>query len=185
MSIMSKQKLQKASRGFTLIELLVAIGIIAVLSSVVYASFSQARMSARDDERMASLKSLQLAVELYKAQYGEYPDQGCGTGGSVWAGPGPQPTWGCTADEYIVGLVPQFIDKLPTDPKSEDVTGWGFIYTSDGANYKILVHGTVETKTITSYNDEFARCPRQMGNCNTASPQLRVYGVYSSGYAGK
>jgi prepilin-type N-terminal cleavage/methylation domain-containing protein len=170
-------------KGFTLIELLVVIGIIALLSSVVYASIANARRGARDDARMADLKSLQLAVEMYRAQYGQYPAQGCGTALTAWAGPGPHPSWGCSADEYIVGLVPQFIAKLPTDPINEDVNGWGFMYISDGANYKILVHGSVETKTITSYNDEFARCPRQMGNCTSASPSPTVYGVYSAGFA--
>src|SRR3989344_2432781 len=53
------------SRGFTLIELLVVIAIIGLLSSVVLASLNGARVKARDARRVADLKQLQVALELY------------------------------------------------------------------------------------------------------------------------
>ena len=55
----------KSARGFTLIELLVVIAIIGILSSVVLASLNSARKKGRDARRIADLKQLQLALELY------------------------------------------------------------------------------------------------------------------------
>lgn len=51
--------------GFTLIELLVVIAIIGVLASIVLASLNSARQKSRDARRIADIKQLQLALELY------------------------------------------------------------------------------------------------------------------------
>lgn len=55
---------QKAA-GFTLIELLVVIAIIGILASVVLASLGTARRKSRDARRIADIKQMQLALELY------------------------------------------------------------------------------------------------------------------------
>jgi prepilin-type N-terminal cleavage/methylation domain-containing protein len=60
-------------RGFTLIELLVVIAIIGILSSVVLASLNSAREKGRDARRLADIKQLQLALELYYDANGSYP----------------------------------------------------------------------------------------------------------------
>ncbi len=59
--------------GFTLIELLVVIAIIGILSSVVLASLNSARLKARDARRVADLKQIQIALELYYDANGKYP----------------------------------------------------------------------------------------------------------------
>lgn len=63
----------KKQRGFTLIELLVVIAIIGILSSVVLASLNSARVKARDARRVADIKQLQIAEELYFDAKGFYP----------------------------------------------------------------------------------------------------------------
>lgn len=64
----------KFKKGFTLIELLVVISIISLLSSVVIASVSSARESARDAERILAIKQIQNALELYASDHGgSYP----------------------------------------------------------------------------------------------------------------
>jgi len=64
----------KASKAFTLIELLVVISIISLLSSIVLASLSEARMKARDARRMSTLDQIQIALELYASENsGNYP----------------------------------------------------------------------------------------------------------------
>ena len=64
--------LQK-NKGFTLIELLVVIAIIGLLSSVVLASLNSARQKARDARRVADIKQLQTALELYYDTNRNYP----------------------------------------------------------------------------------------------------------------
>lgn len=64
---------KKAKQGFTLIELLVVIAIIGILSSVVLASLNSARVKARDARRVADIKQLQVALELYYDANGAYP----------------------------------------------------------------------------------------------------------------
>lgn len=171
--------------GFTLIELLVVIAIISILTAVLVASFDSARKSSRDAARQSELKELQLAIELYKSQNGVYPAQGCGTPGT-WAGPGPQPGWGTDCDTYILGLVPEYLPSLPTDPLKEDDTGVGFMYTTNSTQtaYKAMVHRSVESKLVTSYADEFSRCPSAGPNCPSVGSNSDVYAVYSLGAEG-
>ena len=61
-------------KGFTLIELLVVIAIIGILSSIVLASLNSARRKSRDARRVADVKQLQVALELFFDTNGEYPD---------------------------------------------------------------------------------------------------------------
>ncbi len=63
-------------RGFTLIELLVVISIISLLSSVVLASVRDARDKAQGSQYIQGALQLQNALELYKADYGKYPNEG-------------------------------------------------------------------------------------------------------------
>ena len=63
----------KQKRGFTLIELLVAIAIIGILATLAVVALQQARQNARDSKRMADMKQLQTAMELFFNENGRYP----------------------------------------------------------------------------------------------------------------
>jgi general secretion pathway protein G len=169
--------------GFTLIEITVVVAIVGILATMLFASFEEARQQSRDKIRKSELKELQLAVELYKAQNGQYPVQGCGIVGGYWTGPGPVGSWGVACDEYIVGLTPSFIAELPTDPNREQETDHGYFYITDATQsaYKIMVYGSVENQLVTSFTDEFSRCPSTGTNCLTAATNAGVYAVYSAG----
>jgi len=65
--------LKRFSRGFTLIELLVVISIIGLLSSITLVSLNSARQRARDTRRLADLRQVQLALEIYFDRHGTYP----------------------------------------------------------------------------------------------------------------
>ena len=182
--------------GFTLIEVLVVVSIISILTSVLYVNFNAARENSRDQVRKTDMKQLQLAIELYKAQNGSYPASGCGSATNAFYGPGPAQSgsvpsgnyFNCDTD-WIVGLVPEFIAELPSDPTSESEAGQGFYYRSDGASYKLLIKDSVERNFITSYNQEFARCPAPSGNnfCNPGTSPAAgggsddSYALYSYG----
>lgn len=114
---MSKNLKQKScalslSKGFTLIELLVVIAIIGLLASIVLVSLNSARGKARDVRRMADLKQMQTALEMYYDDNGYYPSSG-----NTWL-------YSCNSswDTLQTALAP-YISKLPQDPTNKPSCG--------------------------------------------------------------
>ena len=99
----------KYQKGFTLIELLVVIAIIGLLASVVLVALNGARAKSRDAKRVADIRQLQTALELYYNDFAGYPAQASAgkitTGGSV-----------------LGALVPTYMNGLPTAPIPADTT---------------------------------------------------------------
>lgn len=60
-------------KAFTLIELLVVVAVIGILTTLAVVSLQNTRKSARDTKRVADIKQLQLALELYVHDNGFYP----------------------------------------------------------------------------------------------------------------
>ena len=190
------------------------ISIITILTAIVSLNFSDVRAGVRDESRKAELEQLQVAIELYKAQYGYYPAEGCngvnsgdtpstadwnGRGSvesdpvdETWTSPGPvDSAWGSDSDqcdEYISGLTPDFIAELPTDPNQEMEVDKGYMYktNSTGGAYKVLVYETVESEDnyVTSYDDPLFRCSISGTQQCELPRQETTYGVYSSGAEG-
>ncbi len=163
--------------GFTLVELMVVVSVIGILASIVYANFGSARAASRDDVRKASLEEVRLALELYKAQYGRYP-AGC-KGDNAWAGTN-HATYGCGAN-YIPGLVSDFIAALPWDSRTGANAGYLYRTNSTGSTYKFMAWNTVEQKTVTSFENQYARCPATAAACPGATPPATTYAVYAAG----
>lgn len=91
-------------RGFTLIELLIAITIVAILSSIGLVAYSSARRAARDAKRKEDLRAIKVSLELYYQKNNEYPRT------SNWVFSSP------TNSNWIPGLFPDFMAKIPSDP---------------------------------------------------------------------
>ena len=64
---------KKNNSGFTLIELLVVIAIIGLLASVVLLALNSARQKSRDAKRLADVRQIASAMELYFNDFNSYP----------------------------------------------------------------------------------------------------------------
>lgn len=134
------------SKGFTLIELLVVISIIGLLASVVLVSLNGARIKARDARRIADLKQITTALELYASDNGYYPSTGSVAGGAAaWAcfdcqnsidNPIYNPSNPGVSLGNLKTVMSPYI-QTPKDPKNPGYPGSGYLYTSDGSSYKI------------------------------------------------
>jgi prepilin-type N-terminal cleavage/methylation domain-containing protein len=192
--------------GFTLIELLVVIAIVGILMVIVYVNFDQSRKSSRDKIRQTTLADLQLAIEQFKSQNGQYPARGCGTA-TQWAtsdttfgavntdvATGSMSIRVCAQTQPFIGsgLTPSFITDLP---EVTEQTGRSFMYfvNSDRSAYKLVAFNAIESPAnqFISYTDtkKFAACPAQCQNfaqknqllCGDAMPHPTTYAVYSVG----
>ena len=109
-------------RGFTLIELLVVIAIIGLLSSIVMASLNTARERARDVRRLADIRQIQTALELYaNANGGAYPH----VTNYVYA--------------LSASLAPTYISVVPEDPTRTGSSRYRYYYGPGDRSYTILV----------------------------------------------
>ncbi len=144
-------------KGFTLIELLVVIAIIGLLSTLAVIALGSAREKSRDAKRVADLKQVQTALELYYTENGEYPT----AAQAVTLGSGQYACLdasgfaaSCAADAYL--------GQVPADPGSS-----AYSYTSaDGTTYSITV--TLES-TVNNMNGEITVSPSGFSDTSTST----------------
>ena len=139
----------RQNKGFTLLEILLVIAAIGILAAIVIVAINPLRQigKARDATRLASLNTLQKALEQYYISNGRYPD-------------------GVIAGEYIEicvdgntiecvdledDLVPTYIAEIPKDPQ-----GGGFKVGINPGNESITliadkaeITANIETNPIT------------------------------------
>lgn len=137
-SLTRKILTMKRQAGFTIIEMLIVVTILAMLAGILIPVLEDAAQASRDARRASDLKTVQAALESYKRVEGTYPD----TAGA-WQGDAPTyGGFGYDAAGYIPGLVPDYMQALPKDPSNEypDATEGGYMYNSDGTDYKMCIN---------------------------------------------
>jgi len=75
----------KSKKAFTLIELLVVIAIIGLLATISVVALNNARAKARDAKRVADVKQVQTALELFFNDKGRYPTADEFNSGSIFS----------------------------------------------------------------------------------------------------
>lgn len=141
MSVMFSYPYSRKNQGFTLIELLVVIAIIGILSAVVLASLNTARSKGTDAARMASIKALKTALEIYYIDNSTYPACGSASVGN------PISILGSSAPTCAIPLVPKYISAIsPLLTSDGDV----YFYTA-GNNYALRVKMSTLTNSSSGY----------------------------------
>lgn len=105
-------------KGFTLIELLVVIAVVGLLATISVIGFSSMRMKSRDMRRIADLKRIRDALELYYQDNGFYPPSPCGYDCN-----GYYYSYDTSWDTLAQYLSP-YLGKLPIDPKNTIGAPW-------------------------------------------------------------
>ncbi|OGF27180.1 hypothetical protein A2331_00370 [Candidatus Falkowbacteria bacterium RIFOXYB2_FULL_34_18] len=116
-------------KGFTLIELLVVIAIIGLLSTLAVVSLNNARLKSRDARRLADVKQMQTALELFFTDCNAYPNAADWGTGSIRGG-----TAGgnCAAGGSTV-----YLGQIPTNPSpmtDGGCAGVDYSYNADTVN---------------------------------------------------
>lgn len=106
------------SKGFTLIELLVVIAIIGLLSTLAVVALNSARQKSRDSKRVADIKQIQTALELYYADQNGYP----GSASIVLGSTSYKALCETTAFTGSCGSNTVYMGLVPAAPNPEDGT---------------------------------------------------------------
>lgn len=101
---------KRNQKGFTLIELLIVVAIIGLLATLAIVSLNTAREKANDTKRIADLKSMQTALELYWNGEGQGHYPGLDIDSSV-ATADVVDNWSQLETELIT-----YLPALPRDP---------------------------------------------------------------------
>lgn len=116
-----------AAAGFTLLEVMVVVVILGILATITVTQLSSRAGQARVSICRTKLKGMEEAVEMFKLDYGKYPDKI-----EDLINPPPD-AQGNKRDSYLRG------DQTPNDPWNHP-----FIYNrpgSGGKAYEILSYG--------------------------------------------
>ncbi len=131
-------------RGFTLIELLVVIVIISILATLLMVNFIGVRQRGRDAQRKSDIRQIQSALELYRADNGDYPTTAA------------YQAIVCAAQFATANAV--YIKKMPCDPSSAAKYSYNFDASGAYTLYACLENGNDINKDSAT-----------QGTCTTAS----------------
>jgi general secretion pathway protein G len=91
--------------GFTIVELLIVIVIIGILAAITIVAYNGIQQRARDSARTSDISGIQTALELYRADNGNYPSAGTDN-------------VGYNLSTLSAALVPTYISSIPNDPNT-------------------------------------------------------------------
>jgi len=163
--------IMKKGKGFTLIELLVVIAIIALLASILFPVFGQAREKARQATCASNLKQLSLAFSMYLEDSDEAFPPRYGSGSSAWP---------YEISPYVNGngvSGPNWIFVCPSTPDRDYV--YGHTYRSRYTNYGMNVYMAVASPTAVM-SDMQKPADVILLACSTAFTEPYVYAAYQN-----
>lgn len=141
------------SRGFTVVELLIVIVVIAILAAISIVAYTGVQHRAHDARRVADMKAIVKALELYKLEHSTYPPV-------VHSGLGAQAGWEASARESPGQFLHQLASGsfglaggVPLDPINNGV---------QDSTYDVKAAGTY-TYVYYRYGAGNSGCPAERG----------------------
>ncbi|MFH1833235.1 MAG: prepilin-type N-terminal cleavage/methylation domain-containing protein [Candidatus Levyibacteriota bacterium] len=124
--------MQNSRRGFTLIELLVVIAIIGILLSFSIINYISIRQRTRDAQRKSDIGQIQSALEMYRADYGNYP-----------------PATDYTLNTTVLNEGATYMQNIPKDPSActDCYNGGNYYYLSLNNNLNYTLAACLENKS--------------------------------------
>lgn len=158
----NKNTTPKLVSGFTFVEVIVVIGIIAILTTIAYASLTQIRAKSRDQKRVADVHEIQLALEYYFNKNGRYPEM-------IWP----------TSPAKEASSLKAFLAAEPSAPlRGEVYTYVPFALTSGGErciSYHLYTKLELKSATLDSKRSFNSLAQNVCGSENvTAKQALRI-----------
>lgn len=128
----------KKAAGFTLIELLIVIGIIGILSVVVMVSNNRSKLNARDARRVADVKEIYNALQVYYTDETEFPPD-CAVAGYAGGCDQSHSYLGIGVDtsqdsQFVQFLNPTYLGLPPRDPLNN--ADYHYVYATE-AEYPV------------------------------------------------
>ena len=127
------KKVTNNKKGFTLTEIMVTVSIVSTVSSLGMSQYNDALASARDAQRLANIKQVQTALNLFYLDHEAYPACVATTA----------PTEGCYTSLKNTLEQGTYMSEVPVDPLNQGL--YVFKYYSDGKNARIE-YETEDTK---------------------------------------
>lgn len=132
----------KKQKGFTLIEMLIVVAIIGILSALILVGLSQFRSRGRDARRIADLKQVQNALEIYYTRNSFYPTAPAGNASQKWAA--------LTAAITGAGIG---LNQVPQDPLATASNGVSYYYQDCNSSQNYVVAATLEDVNNQAFRD--------------------------------
>jgi len=137
-----KHKTEVRSSGFTLIEILIVVAIIGILSAGVLVGLGPVQRQGRDARRLADLRSVQNALELYFGKCTFYPGS-YAAGGGCPASFTPLTGTDATIWQNLTQSITQAgigVTQVPNDPSA----GRSYCYTSNDPGMSYVIGAKLE-----------------------------------------
>ena len=106
-----------------------------------YRDWLSTTVEPQTSQRIADIRKVSAALNKFKHDHGHYPS----TEGR-WDG--LYSSWGKSTEDWIPGLVPHYIEKLPQDPRAHKVPDEQYLYWSDGQDFKLLAHNVPDAVVV-------------------------------------
>lgn len=124
-------------KGFTLVELLVVMAIIGVLASIGVGSFRNSQARGRDANRKSDLKQIGHALELYYADYGQYPNA---VGTQIAGCPSTTNTTCAWGTGSFTDTRTVYFKTLPSDPVNQYNYLYRIVPASNNQKYQLFAY---------------------------------------------